>query len=131
MDTSIHQTGAEIPAAHVIEEIELHLSPEPTFTNKGFGKRVVKAGGRFSHARGNREKRFVHVPINEVKLIEDLLELFPTYKKTTVVFRGPNSYRLPSWVCVQYVPNDTKNALQFALNARKKHLEFAKKKGWA
>lgn len=131
MSTHTTTTGAEIPAAHAIKEIELQLSPEPTFTNKGFGKRVINAGGRFSQARGYTEKRFVHVPITEVKLIEDLLELFPTYKKTTVVFRGYGYDNLPSWVNVQYVPNDQENPLAHVIEKRNKALETAKRKGWA
>jgi hypothetical protein len=131
MDKSIHQTGAGTSAAHVIEEIELHLSPEATFTNKGFGKRVINAGGRFSQARGYTEKRFVHVPISEVKLIEDLLDLFFTYKRTTVVLRGSGHDNLPSWVNVQYVPNDQPNPLAYVIEKRNKALETAKRKGWA
>ena len=130
MNTSIAKTGAGNSAAQ-FTHIELHLSPEATFTNKGFAKRVQEAGGKYSHVRGDKQHRYVHLPLTAVELIETLLALFYNYKRTTVIFRGEGTRLLPSWVAVQYVPNDQANPLAYAIEKRDKALATAKRRGWA
>lgn len=95
--------------------VEMHLSSDPDFTRKGWSRRVVKAGGRYSACRGDSEVRFVQFPIagNE-QLLAELVGRFPTGamrtkragRPCTTIIGSNEGERLPAWVAVQYVEND-------------------------
>jgi len=82
------------------DAVELHLSKDQQFT-RYYARRVKEAGGHYSRARKHDSKRYVHVPITETKLINDLLKKFRNGNATTCVFRGGKVSRLPAWVVVQ------------------------------
>jgi hypothetical protein len=94
METNMNaaETVDEFPCVFPgVKEFELHISPDPDFTAKGWGKRVKALGGRFSEARGMNDRRFVHVPATEkgVLLVADILCSFPpiAMRKTLVIAR--------------------------------------------
>jgi hypothetical protein len=81
--------------------VELHLSPSPAFTAEGWGRKVKKAGGTYTAARGHASARYVTVPAEAIGLIEDLVERFGNYRraygyKMTFVLRGPGVWRARS-----------------------------------
>jgi hypothetical protein len=81
--------------------VELHLSPSALFTREGWGRKVKKAGGTYSAARGDVTARYVTVPFKSIDLICDLVERFGNYRrayghKMTFVLRGPGVWRARS-----------------------------------
>jgi len=91
--------------------LELHLNARPEFV-KALGKRVKAAGGKYSHARGYADCRFVTIPATEIELIDECLRRFPggtSRVGTCVIGRGDEMHRLPSWVVVQRVEHGTRS----------------------
>lgn len=120
MSNTQTQTGAgNITAAQFVPptHIELQLGTNPDFTRRGFGRKVTKVGGRFSHARGDASYRFVTIPVAQFELFDELLRTFPGgLKETVVVFRGGDCNRFPAWVNVQYVPRTEDKPFEYAVH---------------
>jgi hypothetical protein len=104
-ETKLPDLTPEQMARFLPTSVEMHLSGSSDFTRKGWGKKVKAAGGRYSECRGDATERYVTVPLIEEDLIGDLLCLFPSWKKTTIVFRGIATWRPNAWVVVHDIPN--------------------------
>lgn len=118
MKTHTTHNGQGVTALDFVPtHVELQIGTDSEFTRRGFGRKVVRAHGRFSPARGNCCYRFVHLPVSEHKLVDELLREFPAGPyKTVVVFRGGGAERLPSWAVVQYVPRGTERGFAHAVD---------------
>lgn len=84
--------------------IEIHANTAPEFTSRGYGRKVKSAGGSYSSVRGDKLNRYVHVPLTHPDLIDEIISEFGGHRKTTVVFRGGDTHKIPAWVIVQYIP---------------------------
>jgi hypothetical protein len=117
MEHNTHNGQGVSALDFVPTHVELQLSATSEFTRRGFGRKVVRANGRFLPARGDASYRFVHLPVCEQNLIDELVRKFPGGPyKTTMVFRGGNAGRLPAWAVVQYVPRGTDRAFEHAVD---------------
>jgi hypothetical protein len=83
------------------ERLELHLAAQPL--SRKHAKAIKAAGGSYSECRGDQRKRFVHVPVSERDLIDELVRTYTDGPKVTIVARGGDAFRHPAWVVVQYV----------------------------
>lgn len=126
-----HTNGQGVSALDFVPtHVEMQLSASSEFTRRGFGRKVVRANGRFSPARGDVSYRFVHLPVCEHKLIDQLVREFPGGPwNTVVVFRGGNTGRLPAWAVVQYVPRGTDRAFAHAADEFDKARQQAIQRG--
>lgn len=122
-----------------IKSVSLHLSPDPDFVRRGYGKRVKSLGGRYSHCRGYCSTRFVSLSIDTEqhrRLIDDLLREFPgrstipRYGKSeaklgTVVIFHNGGVKLPAgWTVQHAAPGESIETV------RDRWLEHAKTSGF-
>jgi hypothetical protein len=130
MEHNTHNGQGVSALDFVPTHVELQLSPSSEFTRRGLGRKVVRANGRFSPARGDRSYRFVHLPVGEHKLVDQLVREFPGGPwNTTIVFRGGNTGRLPAWAVVQHAPRGTDRAFAHAVGEFDKARQQAIKRG--
>ena len=65
--------------------LELHISDDPAFTRK-FGKRMKRAGGRYSSVRGSSSRRYIDAPMGWAgHLLAD--EIAAVFRPETVILR--------------------------------------------
>lgn len=84
--------------------VVLHLYGNPEFTKK-FGKKVKKAGGRYSKCRGWRSgRRFVHMPLKSDEDRELVNKIYSTYGDGTIIATAGVPDHTEAWMTVMSVP---------------------------
>jgi hypothetical protein len=98
--------------------VELHLSPS-TPIRPAVRRRIVEAGGSYSHVRGDAYKRFVKLPLtgDTAPLLNELLRANEgAFLPATLIFRDTSDRAQNSaWVYVHKVPRRLADPIGWAL----------------